>query len=244
MTATQFAQLVGLISLTEIEKVLYLAYYYLAHEGQTEFDIPDVVKWFSELNLPSPNRSRLAANLKKSTAFIKGADDKKKFRLHAREIDALSGAYPNIGDKSEEVVSGDSILPSSLTVGTRGYIEAIAKQINAAYEHNLFDAAAVLMRRLVEILLILSYQHLGIDSAIKNRAGEYVMLEQIIDNAQGKATLNLSRNSRSVLGVFRTLGNFSAHKIFYTAKRSDIKNVAIEFRALIEELLYKSGIKI
>src|SRR5690349_18972394 len=215
MTATQFAQIVGLLSLTEIEKVRYLAYYYLAHERHAEFDVSDVVRWFSDLSLPSPNRSRLAANLNRSTAFIKGANDKKKFRLHAREIDALSAAYPNVGDKSEEVVSEDSILPSSLTVGTRGYIEAIAKQINAAYEHNLFDAAAVLMRRLVEILLILSYQHQGMDSAIKNRAGEYVMLEQIIDNAQGNATLKLSRNSRGVLDVFRTLGNFSAHKIYY-----------------------------
>lgn len=45
-------------------------------------------------------------------------------------------------------------------------IQRICKQINASYENNLFDCAAVLMRRLLESLLVLSYQKNDIEADI------------------------------------------------------------------------------
>jgi hypothetical protein len=53
----------------------------------------------------------------------------------------------------------------------------------------------------------------------------------------------LSKASKDVLDEFRVLGNFSAHKIIYNCRREEIKKVAREYRAAIEELLYKSGIR-
>jgi hypothetical protein len=99
------------------------------------------------------------------------------------------------------------------------------------------------MRRLVEVLLILSYERLGIDREIRHPSGDYMMLDGIISNARDNRTLALSRNSKASVDVFRTLGNFSAHKIYYTARRSDIRTHIVELRALVEELLYKSGIR-
>jgi hypothetical protein len=69
------------------------------------------------------------------------------------------------------------------------------------------------------------------------------MLDSIITNARGNRTLALSRNSKASVDEFRTLGNFSPHKIFYNARRGDIRKHIVEFRALVEELLYKSGIR-
>jgi len=66
----------------------------------------------------------------------------------------------------------------------------------------------------------------------------------IVNDAKTNSTLNLSRNAKSCLDQFRMLGNFSAHKIYYNCKRDDIGKVALEYRAIFEELLYKSGIRV
>lgn len=95
-----------------------------------------------------------------------------------------------------------------------------------------------------EIMLILSYQKLGIDAAIKGPDGSFKMLEGIINDAKTNSTLSLSRNSKDLLDEFRTLGNFSAHKIEYICRRGYIQPHIMSYRGIITELLHKSGIKI
>jgi hypothetical protein len=116
--------------------------------------------------------------------------------------------------------------------------------MNSAYEHNIFDGCAVLMRRLVEVLLILSYRHLGIEAEIQDADGNYVILDGIITNAVQNKKLGLSRNSRQHLDTYRKLGNFSAHKIEYICRREYIQPHIQDYRALSVELLHKSGIRI
>jgi hypothetical protein len=137
----------------------------------------------------------------------------------------------------------ETILPSALYENTRGFVQALSKQINASYEYSLFDGCAVLMRRLVEVLLVLSYEHAGIEARIQNQSGSYISLEGIIGDAKTNPILRLSRNSKGILDEFRLLGNFAAHKIYYTTQQMDVRRVAQEYRALIEELLYKAGIR-
>jgi hypothetical protein len=158
-------------------------------------------------------------------------------------VKKLEARFPELNEKSQQVIEHGTILPEPDYKNTRGYIESLARQINASYEHNVFDGCAVLMRRLVEILLILSYRHLQIDAEIKDANGNYVMLEAIVSNAKNNAKLSLSRNSKTNLDVFRELGNFSAHKIEYTCKREYIKQEIQQFRAVIGELLHRSGIR-
>lgn len=43
--------------------------------------------------------------------------------------------------------------------------------------------------------------------------------------------------------LFKDLGNYSAHKIWYNCTKGDIEQNALKYRTIIEELLYKSGIK-
>jgi len=93
-------------------------------------------------------------------------------------------------------------------------------------------------------MLILSYRKLSIESAIQDAAGNYKMLEGIINDAKTNSTLALSRNSKGMLDTFRELGNFSAHKIEYTCRREYIQPHIQDYRALIVELLYKSGIRV
>ena len=49
-----------------------------------------------------------------------------------------------------------TVIMLSLVRGTRGYIEKVSNQINGAYENGWYDACAVMLRRLVETLIIVS----------------------------------------------------------------------------------------
>lgn len=226
----------------EIEKVELLAFFHQAKQSDFEFPVDLVCEWFERLGVHQPNKSRLNQNIRRSRSFINGKT-KGTFRLHGKAFQELQEKYPIIKEENEEIVADGLILPNSLFQKTRGYIESLAKQINASYEHNIFDGCAVIMRRLLEICLIHAYENAGIDSIIRNAQGFYRPLGEIINNAIGNPTLSLSKTTESCLNDFRVIGNYSAHKIYYNARKGDIKKIIIEYRATIEELLYKAGIK-
>lgn len=242
MNLEQFAREVDLLSRTEVEKVQLLAFFKFEREGVVDLSLKEIGDIFAQLHLPAPNLSRLAGKLRVSKKFVKGKR-RDTVSLHARERAVMKTNFPILTRKSEEVISEDTVIPSALFENTRGFIESLARQINASYEHNIFDGCAVLMRRLLEVLLILSYEHHKIQAAIKNASGDYLMLDRIVADVKNNVTLSLSRNSKSSLDDLRAVGNFAAHKIYYNTRRDDIKKLIVEYRALIEELLYKSGIR-
>ena len=243
MKLEDFARQFELPRKSEIERVRLLAFYFHKVENKREFGKNDISAWFSSLHFSSPNMSRLLRRMRTSRQFVKGSAPD-TFRLHALTIDELQAELPGIRAESEEVVSTDTILPSPIYDSTRGFIESLAKQINASYEYNIFDGCAVLMRRLLEVLLILTYENLSIEAEIQDSTGNFLSLEKIIANSKTNNFLKLSRDSKAVLEEFRQLGNFSAHKIYYNCRRADLARIAVSYRATIEELLYKSGIRV
>lgn len=243
MKFSRYLLKVDFFSKSEFERVKFLTYYHQSIDNQYEFTVDDICKTFFELGLPSPNKSRLKKRITTSKIFVKGSKAN-HFRMHANEYIKLKKdlAIPTLED-DEEIETINTVLHISLYTNTRGYIERLAKQINASYENNLFDGCAVLMRRLLEILLIHTYENFNIESQIKNDFGDYNMLSDIVNNAKTNTAISLSRSSKKCLESFRELGNFSAHKIFYNARKNDIDTVLLNYRATIEELLYKSSLK-
>ncbi len=230
-----------LVNKTEVEKVAFIAYFYLILEGKQEFNKNDVITWFEILDLPKPNTSRLIANIKKAKYFVKGKQNG-FFSLHPKKREEFNLLVTDIDNITEEIDSHNEILPDSIFINTRGYIEKIAKQINSSYANCIYDGCAVLMRRLIEILLILVYQKIGEESKIKNASGDYKELSSIIGDAIINRRINLSKGTKDCIDGFRKLGNFSAHKIEYNCRKADIDKISMSYRATFEELLYKSGI--
>ena len=242
MTLSKFISQAGIIDETEINKIKLLAYFYKAKSNKLEFSLVDVIEWFvNKLQHTSPNIYRIRKNLLKSSDFVKGSQ-KDHFKLNAKCLAKLEDEFKLGSTCSEEIETINSILPETLYNKTRGFIESLAKQINASFENNIFDGCAVIMRRLLEVCLILAYQKKGIESAIKNPDGSYKMLDGIINDATTNPKLSLSKDSKSVLHDFKELGNFSAHKIYYNCRKSEIELIARKYRATIEELLYKSDL--
>jgi len=241
-TPEAFSKMSNLTGMAELDRAVFLAFFYLKTASVEEFTAHDIARWFEPLSFATPNKTRLAYRLRASSDTVKGRAEN-SFRLHRSFVERLEAKFPQIGERSQDVVDQGTILPAALYRNTRGYIEKLAAQINVTYEVNAFDGCAVLMRRLTEVLLILAYEYLGIDAEIKDAAtGNFMLLEGIVTNARGNTKLALSRNSKAAIETFRQLGNFSAHRITYTCKREYIQQELLAFRALVDELLHKAGI--
>lgn len=237
----RFCQKTELLSKTEVEKVELFILFSIISEKKEILHLNKVIEYFDQQNLNTPNKSRLRTKIKNAKSLIINVND--DVRLHASKYDEFKSAYNSFFNKSEDIESDDHIIPVPIYLNTRGYIECLSKQINSSYENNIYDGCAVLMRRLFEILLIHTYQHVGIDQEIKDHLDNYKMLESIVANAKTNSKLNLSRNLKENLDIYRNLGNFSAHKIHFNARKSDIDKIKLLFRVDVEELLYKAGIK-
>src|SRR5690606_19416607 len=124
--------------------------------GKTEFLMSDVVEWFDELNYARPNTSRLLGRIRKDRRFIKAGTN--GFKVSAKSLVAFKASEQFIGVKPEPPPAPSGfMLPPELYENTRGYIEKICRQIESTYVNSSFDACSMMMRRLVEVLLILAY---------------------------------------------------------------------------------------
>jgi len=136
----------------------------------------------------------------------------------------------------------DDILPFDLYRNTRQNIEKIADQINKSFYYEIYDGAAILMRRLIEMLLILAFKRIGQEDCIRGSEGNYLQLSEIINWAIQNRQLDLSRNAKDYFGIFKEKGDLSAHNPFYNCRKKDLELIQHKFRSLIEELFYKAGI--
>lgn len=242
MNFERFAELVGFENLNELERSIKIGYFLKEFKGEIEFDIGIISNLLFENGYSRPNSSRLKKKLVKTRKIIKGSSSE-AFKLHTSTTKEIETNYPQLKAKSEEIISNDSILPDSLLTGTRGYLQKLALQINSSYENNIIDGCALLMRRLLEVLLILGFEQLGRKNEIQDTEGDLKNLSSIINYTISNKVFSMKKASYDCIDTFRKLGNFSAHRIEYNCRKSEIDKVRMEYRVLIEELLYKSNIK-
>lgn len=159
----------------------------------------------------------------------------------ARQLKAsLSAVGPEKVLVEEEY--NDDILPFDLYRNTRQNIERIADQINKSFYYEIYDGAAILMRRLIEMLLILAFKGIGEEDSIRGSDGNYLQLSEIVNCAVQNRHLDLSRNAKAYLGIFKETGDLSAHNPFHNCRKKDLELIQPKFRSLVEELFYKGGI--
>lgn len=244
MKIIDFINATELNSKSESEKARLLCFYHFKETGEQVFSMSLVSDLMVNSGFNAPNTSRLKDKL------IKGKD--KAFKTTKGKTTTiefipviLQTLETNIGGLWVDDTSIDSnseLIDESKFCGQRNYLDRLIHQINHSYANNCYDATAVLLRRLFEVVLVLSYQNLGIDAEIKDPSGNgYLMLEGIVKNAKSNQTLNLSRIKKE-FDTFRNIGNFSAHSITYTAGKKDIDDIKLNYRVMLEELYNKAGL--
>lgn len=145
---------------------------------------------------------------------------------------------------SEIAVSRDEpVIYMAMVRGTRGYIERVAHQANGSYANGWYDACAVMLRRLLETLIIECYEAHKIEDRIKDQAGNYLFLKDLVDRTLAEKAWTLGRAVRAVLPKLKELGDKSAHNRRYNAHREDIDKLLKDLRDTVQELLVLARLK-
>lgn len=242
MKIYDFKNAVELDNQKQTDKAVLLCYYHSKTTGENLFDLPGIQELFSDAGYSQINTSRVKKDLidKKKMRMAKGMKTTMEFVPAVKQ--ELDAKYGSLWEDTESIESSSEIIDEDKFCGKRGYLDKLIKQINNSYKNHCYDACAVLMRRLFEVLLVLSYQHNGIDDEIKDKTNAgYVMLEAIVANAKNNTILKLSR-IKNEFDTFRKVGNFSAHNITYIAGAKDIDDIKLNYRVMLEELFNKSGL--
>jgi hypothetical protein len=138
----------------------------------------------------------------------------------------------------EATAAEPDLFPSNLLTDTgRGYIVAIGRQMNACFARGLYDACAVMMRRLVEISIIEAYEGRNADAAIRGADGNYLQLSGLVARTVAETVFRPTRNCKIYLPQLRDVGDLSAHGRHYIAQRGDIERMRLPCRVVVEELL-------
>jgi len=105
----------------------------------------------------------------------------------------------------------------------------------------MFDACAVLCRRLMESLIIEIYIHQKRHSDIQYD-GVFFMLDRLIVHVGNDQNIQLSRNIAKTMREVKQLGDTAAHDRTYITPQIDIDDLKARYRRLIKELLLASGV--
>ncbi len=242
MKLLDFMELTNLDTCLEMERAKLLCYYHYNEVGESHFTMSLISDLFMQCGFNFPNTSRLKDKLikGKGKVFLIVKGEKNVYEFIPAVLQNLDKVYANYWNNTEHIVSESEFIDEIKFCGKRNSLTKLIMQINSSYKNHCYDACAVLMRRLFEVILILAYQKLCIDEKIKID-GSYKMLKDIVKDAVQNKTLNLSR-IRLEMDTFRDIGNYSAHSIDYTAGKKDIDDVKLKFRVMLEELYNKAGL--
>ncbi len=137
----------------------------------------------------------------------------------------------------------DDLFPLELVRETRGYIERIAEQACGAFDQGWYDASAVMVRRLLEILIIESFESHKLTATIQKPDGTFLFLQDLVTATLNETAWTIGRNVKKALPNLKDIGNQSAHGRRYIARKTDLDNVKRDLRLTIEELIILSGLR-
>jgi hypothetical protein len=197
----------------------------------------DATNAFRGLSSQSAGDSTALAELVEAV-FAAETDPTKRLNS-ARELKfALRTTWHTKPDGAIKNAIPDLFPQSILAQASRGYLVTVGRQMNGTNQAGWLDACLVMMRRLVEIVIIEAFEKKGVASKIKDAAGDYKQLSDLVTAALAEPSWNLSRNAKKYLPQLRELGNQSAHGRYFTARPEDVERVQAGCRVVIEEFLH------
>lgn len=157
----KFVEISGLLDKGELQKVELFAYFGFLSRQEVEFGSKDIVQWFNDANLHSPNVSRLMKNISGSTIFAKGSK-KGYYKLHATELRVLDdqfGEYfeaqpvPNLKSNSSHYVNKKRIKELA-TIKSEKYdfkkLISLCNELNMAHGNGAVYSCAMLLRAILD----------------------------------------------------------------------------------------------
>lgn len=241
MTLEHFCIRLPDLALQQPDQALSILWYH--DEKQPDFVMAPghIAKIIRESGLGNPNTTQLGEAIKRTGKVIA---TKAGFRLKGLSRAEIRGwLQPILGDTKPSVDQDLGYLPKDVWKDTRGYIENVCEQMNGCYQFEFYDAASVMMRRLVETLIIEAYEALKRELEIRDGNGNYLMLKDLVSRATGVSPIGVGRDAKDALSKIKEMGDRSAHNRRYNCVRSDLDKIQSGIRVIVDELINIGGLR-
>lgn len=234
----RFCEIISNLKKSNAEKALAVLWYFDHQQPDVAKTSRQLTKVLGDHHVGTPNQTTLAEGIRKTklaTESKNGFSLKPGSRKVIREWlpDDLDGIQPAMDHSC-------GYLPEPVWRNTRNYIEEVCRELNGCFRSAYYNAAAVMLRRLLETLIIEAYEHLGRENEIRDGGGNYLMLSDLAERAcgeNGHQGLNLGRDSKRALKDARNVGNWSAHARRFLAHAGDLTKFQDGVRLLVQELI-------
>jgi len=201
----------------------------------------DATNVFENMSAQSPGDVSAMAEMIEG-AFSPATDHSRRLAIAKDLVFALRTTWRRSG-VPEQTAPAASAFPLSILDSTkRGYLVSIGRQVNGCFACGYYDACAVMLRRLVELVIIELFEKRSIAGKIKGSDGNYLQLSDLISRTVAEKTWTLSRNAKKLLPSLRDIGHMSAHGRYFHAKREDVERLLGPARIVVEELLHIAGL--
>lgn len=229
------------LGLNQTQQALAILWAYDEKTPDVIMSSGEISKIIFETGLGSPNSTQLGERIKKSGMVIAST---KGFRLKALSRSQIrEWVHPLLGAEKPSVDQDLGYLPQGVWKDTRGYIEKVCVQLNGCFQFEFYDAASVMLRRLIETLIIECYEHLKREHEIKDSDGNYHMLKALVEKAVDGTGLNMGRDAKKTLREVKELGDRSAHNRRYNAIQADLEKIQSGVRVAVDEMISLASLR-
>lgn len=237
LSLDDFCEVVNKLNKTNAEKALAILWYFDREQPDVAKTAGQLTRVLSDHHIGTPNQTALAEAIRKTKL---ATDSKSGFSLRPGSRRVIRDWLPDLDGFQPHMDHASGYLPDPIWKNTRGYIEEVCRELNGCFRHAYYNAAAVMLRRLLETMIIEAYEHLSREDEIKSGSGSYLMLSDLAERTCGEGGhrgLNLGRDSKKALKDVRNLGNWSAHARRFLAHAGDLTRLQPGMRLLVQELV-------
>jgi hypothetical protein len=235
MTLEEFCQKLSSLEMDIVEQALALLWFHDEKEPDLTMKTGQLARLIKTTGLGNPNQTRLNDALRKSGMVV---ENKSGFTLNLLARSKIRNQLKSILGPTHPKVDQDlGYLPKPVWENTRGYIEKVCTQLNGCFQFTFYDAASVLIRRLIETLIIEAYETLKRENEIKDSDNNYFMLAGLVSAATGLKGINLGRDAKKALADVKELGDRSAHNRRFNATKPDLEKIQSGVRVAADELI-------
>ena len=116
------------------------------------------------------------------------------------------------GNKEDFPVVGE-LFPLHIVDKSKGFVRNVARQANGCYEKGWYDASAVMLRRLLEILIIDCFDVYDVLDQVRDDDGNIFSLGKLVETflAEPNDLWHIERGVSSVIRKLKNVGDSAAH---------------------------------
>ena len=223
------------------EIIQYFVYYYETEESQKYVTPNQISIAYDTLSLvPYSNIAFYLiynSNVKKGKDAIFMRKDRQGYKLTRKSKEELSRI---LGVEKPLCITDNlfDIKVISDVPNTPFYLRKIVEQMCGCYNYGLYTACFAMMRKLIETLVIESFERYSIEKDIQNTNGDFFYLSDLIDKYSNSKNWTTSRNLKSSFKNIKKYGDLSVHNRKFFANKTDIDSLKDDLRQSVASFLF------